>query len=77
MPKHLILLACCAVSFGMGLALRKTPPVVEKTVFVTIREPVFQNVPQGAYFGMQRDKIAAVIPASALRLPGGIIKKGK
>ena len=64
--KFTITLICCIICFSAGMAVAPVR-TVDKPVTVVKYVPVFQSVKAGKYFGQQRDRIAAAIPASALQ----------
>jgi CxxC motif-containing protein len=63
------LLACCAGSFYAGLQVRQPPKIVTHDVFITEHVPVYVPVKTAKkYYGEQINRIAATIPASALKM---------
>ena len=64
--KAIILAVLMFASFAAGTAYREPAKTVTKEIFVYVKQPIYQHVKQTAYFGQQRDRLAATIPASAL-----------
>ena len=62
----LLLVASCALSFLAGLYVRQAP--VEHVSYQSVYIPAFIPLKETRYANEQRDRIAAQIPASALRV---------
>lgn len=64
--KAIIIATLCFVSFTAGTAFRDAPKIVTKEVFVIEKVATFHHLKDGSYFGVQKNRIAASVPASAL-----------